>query len=102
MPDFSNAYATAVSTGRQTVATAGTRVQLTSSVVRARQVDVTALSTNTGNITVGDVAVVAAAGTRRGSALNAGDTWTGYNVDLSQLYIDSTVNGEGVSYTVVA
>lgn len=102
MPDFSNAYATTVTTGRTTVTTAGTRVQLSSTVIRARQVDVSALSTNTGNITIGDSAVVAAAGTRRGTPLNAGDTWTGYNVDISQLYIDSTANGEGVSFTVIA
>lgn len=101
MADALNAYATTLADQRQTVTTAGTRVQLTSSVIRARQVDITALHTNTGIITVGSSTVVAAAGTRRGTPLNPGDTYTGYNVDLSQVYLDSTVNGEGVSYSYI-
>ena len=84
--------------GIQTVTTAGTRVQLSSTSIPCKRVFVQANSANTGVIAVGGITVVAAEATRRGLALfpTQGD-W--FNVsDVSYLYIDSTVNGEKVNY----
>lgn len=95
-------------TGRQTVTTAGTRVQLgaagswTTGTGVISSIAITALSTNTGVIVVGDVACVAAAGTRRGTPLSANQTASFPVDDVADLYMDSTVNGEGISATWVA
>ena len=84
--------------GRKTVTTAGTAVQLASSVTAVNEVAVTALSTNTGLIVVGASTVKAKAEERRGQPLSAGQTVSLDIRDLSSVWIDSTVNGEGVSY----
>lgn len=90
-----------VGDGRQTVAAAGTAVRLTASGVGGNSTCVTALSTNTGTICVGSVTVLAAAGTRRGTPLAAGESVT-FNTDPTALWIDATVNGDGVSYSYEA
>lgn len=87
-----------VSDGRKTVTTAGTRVALVASSTPARQVFITALSGNTGTVVVGGSTVVASLSTRTGVPLDAGDTLAIDVADLSHLYLDSTVNGEGVSF----
>lgn len=88
----------AIGDGRQTVTTAGTAVRLLSGgSVHGNSVCITALSTNTGIIAVGASTVVAAAGTRRGVALSAGQS-VSFDCDPTLIYIDSTVNGEGVSF----
>lgn len=88
--------------GKKSVTKAGTRVQLSAASAAVHQLDVTALSGNTGQIVVGGSTVVAASGaTRSGTPLSAGDTFTVYDVDLSTVYLDSTVDGEGVSYSAV-
>lgn len=84
--------------GRKTVTTAGTAVALSSSSVLVGSVSLTALSTNTGLIVVGASTVKAAAGERRGQPLSAGQSVSLDIRDLSSIYIDSTVNGEGVSW----
>lgn len=89
---------TAINTGRTTVTTAGTRVTLAVTTACKRLL-LTALSANTGTIVVGGAAVVAAVGTRQGTPLLAGDTFELFIDDLNKISIDSTVNGEGVSYT---
>jgi len=89
-----------IACGRKTVTTAGTRVQLGSS----RSVDsvaVTALEGNTGVICIGGSEVIAASGTRTGIPLAAKQTASIDTDDLSDLYIDATVNGEGVSWFAV-
>jgi hypothetical protein len=91
----------AVGDGRQTVTTAGTRVQLATTPVRANSTLVTALSTNTGMIVVGGNTCVAAAGTRRGSPLAANES-VSFNCDPTLLWLDATVNGEGVSFSYEA
>jgi hypothetical protein len=89
--------------GRKVVAAAGTREQLSTSSVGIRSVDITALSTNTAIVVVGGPTVVAAAGTRRGVALAAGQTQS-YDADqdlvddLNQVWLDAVTSGEGVSY----
>jgi hypothetical protein len=60
---------------------------------------ITALSGNTGVIVVGGSGVVASLSTRSGTPLLAGDTVILDVDDLAKVYIDSTVNGEGVSFT---
>lgn len=91
----------AVGDGRKTVTTAGTAVPLQTSGVGGNSTCVTALSTNTGVICVGSSTVLAAAGTRRGTPLAAGESVT-FNTDPSLLWIDATVNGEGVSFSYEA
>src|SRR4051812_14613949 len=84
---------------RTVVTTAGTRVQLTSTATPCSWVFVTALTSNTAQISVGDVAVVAATGaTERGIPLAAGDSIKYPVNDASRVYIDSRVNGEGVTW----
>lgn len=87
--------------GRKAVTTAGTRVQLQAASQLAYAVAITALSTNTGTIVVGGTTVVAAAATRQGTPLAAGATVTFDFVDLSTIWLDATVNGEGVSFSYV-
>lgn len=84
--------------GRTTVTTAGTRVAIAASTPYS-WCTVIALTSNTGQVNVGDIGVVAATGsTERGVPLLAGDSVTVYHGNLATLYIDSRVNGEGVTY----
>lgn len=101
LPVAQYAGSTTIGDGRKVVTTAGTRVTLASSTT-AREVTITALSTNTGVIVVGGSTVIAAAGTRRGVPLSAGASLTIRIDDLADIYIDSTVNGEGVSFLYLA
>jgi len=88
---------TTVVDGRQVVTTAGTRVNFSN--VPCERVDITALSSNTGIVVIGAITCVAAAGTRRGTPLVANQPYSIEIDNLNKLYIDSTVSGEGVSYT---
>lgn len=84
---------TAISSGRTTVTTAGTRVQM-ASVALVAGATIKALPTNTGLIYVGNVGVTSANGfilSPRESVFVAAD-------NLNRFYIDAQVNGEGVSY----
>lgn len=85
--------------GRTVVTTAGTRVQLSTLSVPCNKVEIIAETDNTGVIVVGGTTVVAILATRRGVPLNAGDVHTITDVDnLNKIWIDATVNLEGVSY----
>ena len=87
--------------GRQPVTTGGTRVQLTTTSTAILSVIVTAETDNTGVITVGGSDVVAALSTRKGHPLQAGESVElGVN-DLAKVYIDTTVNTDGVTYLAV-
>lgn len=90
-----------VGDGRTVVTTAGTRVQLAAQggLSRVGAVAITAFAANTGVIVVGGSTVVAATGTRRGTPLAAGASMTIETDDLSDIWLDATVNGEGVTYT---
>lgn len=94
----SSTNTTGTADNRKTVTTAGTRVQLASSTA-CKWVIIQALRDNTGVIAVGGSTVVAASGTERGSMLYAGDSVTVLTSNLNTIYLDSTVNGEGVNYT---
>lgn len=92
----------AIGDGLKLVTTAGTRETLAASTA-IHSVTITAKQTNTGTVVVGGSTVVAASGaTRRGVPLNAGDSITIDIDNLSKIYLDVTVNGEGVTYTYTA
>jgi hypothetical protein len=89
----------AIEDGRTNVTTAGTRVQLTTNSSVPGEVTIIALTENTSQVYVGDISVVALTGaTTRGVPLYPGDSVTFYKTKLSDLYLDSRVNGEGVTY----
>lgn len=85
-----------VITGSTDVTTAGTRVALATSQI-VRSVTIKAKATNTGKIYVGDSSVASANGFR----LDPGETVSFEIQNLSSIYIDSAVNGEGVTYLAV-
>lgn len=101
LPVANYAGATTVGDGRKVVTTSGTRVTLASTTF-CREVTITALSSNTGTIVVGGDTVIAATGTRRGVPLAAGASITLSVNDLAAVYLDATVNGEGVSFLYTA
>lgn len=88
--------------GRQTVTTAGTRVQLSTTSTPVLEVAVTAETDNTNPVTVGGSDVVGALATRKGTPLAAGVTITLKINNLNKVYIDAVTNTEGVTYTAVA
>lgn len=94
--------AASIGDGRTVVTTAGTRVQLATTSVKCRSVAITAETDNTGVITVGGSTVVGALATRRGTPLAAGASVSFDINDLAKVYLDTTVNGDGVTYTYTA
>jgi hypothetical protein len=94
-----NNPAASIGTGRQTVTTAGTRVQLSTTPTRVSEVTITAETDNTGIVVVGGATCVAALATRRGVPLNAGDTITLQINNLASVYLDAMVSTDGVTYT---
>lgn len=99
------------SLGKVVVTTAGTRKQISTSVIFAHTVFVQQFPGNTGKIYLGDVTVVGSTGVGVTAILpiptaNSLGSFTlswpdpHFQFDLSQLYLDSEVNGEGaiVSY----
>lgn len=87
--------------GRKVVETAGTAVAVSSTITLCHQIDITAEEDNTGKIAVGPKGVIASLSTRTGVYLAPGDTYTLYDVDLSTVYLDSTVSTDGVTYAAV-
>lgn len=84
--------------GVKVVTTAGTDVVLAAST-RCKWVMIQAQTDNTGVIAVGASGVDATVATGTGILLTAGSV-IGLNVDnLADVFIDATVNGEGVRYT---
>ena len=84
--------------GRKVVATAGTAERLVSANTRCEKVTIMAEVDNTGYIVVGDSTVVATLATRRGIPLSAGTSITIDIEDLYQVWINSEVSGDGVTY----
>lgn len=84
--------------GKTTVTTAGSPVALVTISTPANRVDIQALLSNTGNIAVGGIGVNASM--PYGVILKPGDVYSIEKiVDLITIIVDSTVSGEGVSYT---
>ena len=88
-----------ISNNRKIVTTAGTRVALVASSTRANWVIITAETDNTGIIVVGGSGVIAALATRQGTPLGVGDSVALLIDDLVDVYIDTTVDGDGVTFT---
>lgn len=89
---------TTIGNGRKVVTTAGTAVTLAASTV-IKEVTITAEISNTSTVVVGGSGVIASLATRQGTPLEAGDSATISIDDLSKVYIDALVNGEGVTFT---
>jgi hypothetical protein len=87
-----------IADGIKAVTTAGTAVALVTASTLCRMVIIQARPENTGVIVVGASTVVASQTTRRGIALVPGQFVTLRVTDLANLYLDSTVSGEGVSF----
>jgi hypothetical protein len=87
---------TTISNGKTTVATAGTRVTLASSTT-VRSIVVKALNSNTGTIYVGNSTVASS----NGLQLAAGESVAFDLTNLNTVNLDSSVNGEGVTYMAV-
>ena len=91
------ATVTGIADGRKVVTTATTRVQLAAST-SCKQVIITAETDNTGIIAVGGSTVVAALATRTGVPLNPGDSVALEIDNLADIWLDSTVSGDGVTF----
>ena len=97
MADKNYTY-TVLATGTQAVAAAGTPETLVSSSTLARMVLIQAYPGNNDNVVVGDADIVATAGSERGIVLVPGATVELRVKDLQDIYVDSVVNAEGVSF----
>lgn len=97
-PAYTNHSITGTADGRKVVAAAGTRVALAASTAM-KEVTITAETDNTDLIVVGGATVVASLSTRQGTPLYPGDSATIEGDDLADIYLDSIVSGEGVTYT---
>lgn len=84
---------TILGNGKTTVTTAGTRVPLAASTA-STSITIRALSTNTGLIYVGNSSVSSS----NGFQLSARETVSMDLDNLAKVFIDSSVNGEGVTY----
>ncbi len=89
--------ASAIGNGVKTVTTAGTAVQLSTTSRPCKEVTLQAPMANTGAVAVGSSTVNATTGS--GSLLYAGGSITLKIDNLNKLWLDSTVNGEGVGYS---
>lgn len=97
MADISNSFKS-IGDGVKSVTTAGTAVQVSTTSIPCRMVEIQARVANTGNIAVGASTVVAAAGSERGFILVPGASVSLRVTDVNKLYIDAAVSGEGVSF----
>ena len=92
-------YPLTIVDGRKVVASTATAEALSATDLVVNFIIITAETDNTGVITVGASTVVGAAGvTRRGIPLNAGDSISLGGVNLKDVYLSTTVNGDGVTY----
>lgn len=92
-------HPTTPTSGRRVVAVAGTALALIGSSAPCKKVDVTAELDNTGVIVIGASTVIATLATRTGTPLSAGDYISIEITDANILFINSTVTGDGVTYT---
>jgi|LGVF01.1.fsa_nt_gb hypothetical protein len=97
IPDY---VPSTIGSGRQIVTTAGTSVRL-GTTLTIGGVIVVAEFGNTGVICVGGSNVIADESTRLGVPLNPGDAVILTIDDISKIWLDSTIDGDGVTYTQV-
>lgn len=86
---------TTYGSGQATVTTAGTQVQLASN--GCKSVTVKAKTTNTGNIFVGDLSVDSSTG----FILSAGESLSLDISNTDKLWIDSSIDAQGISFAFV-
>lgn len=86
---------------RKVVATAGTPVQLSSTNVPVKKLIIVPLTTNTGVVAIGgNGTTLATAGSEKGWVAKANaNPLELYDIDLSQVYVDASANGEGIGFT---
>lgn len=90
--------AVAVHSGRKLIASAGTREAIGSMV--GRELIVSPITNNTGQVVIGGPSVIAASATREGVALSASAAPLRLRVaNLSAVWLDSVVAAEGVTFT---
>lgn len=92
---FTPTSLTTVLSNKKLVTTAGTRAQLPSNAIAS--ITIKALATNTGLIYVGGSNVSSA----NGLQLAAGDAVSFDMSNTNAVYLDSSVNGEGVTWLAV-
>ena len=102
-PMTPHAIAPAIGIGNGTITTAGTAVQISTTSVPTTRVficnnDSNSSLTNNGTIVVGDSTVVAAAATRKGQVIYAGNYVEFYVSDLNLLWVDSLDNSAKFHY----
>ena len=91
----------AILVGRKVVANGGTPERLTTNSYPGATVAITAETDNTGYITVGgETGNIASLATRTGTPLDKGQTIV-LPVNPAEVFLDTTVNGDGVTYTIV-
>ena len=84
--------------GRKTVTSAGTAERLAASSTPCKKVTIMAEIDNTDYVVIGGSTVVAALATRQGIPLTAGMSITLDVENLYDLWIDSVVSTEGVTF----
>lgn len=84
--------------GQETVTTSGTEVQLVASSTPCSSIVIKALSTNTGSIAIGSNSSVTVS---NGFLLVANESVSLDLDNVQDVYIDTTVNGEGVSWIAI-
>ncbi len=87
-----------ISDGRKTVTSAGTAEAISASSDVCQELTIVAETDNTGVMAVGGSTVVASLSTRRGVPLSSGDAVTLKLSDIKNVYVDSTVSGDGVTW----
>ena len=92
--DFQLQALSSIGSGQKDVTTAGTAEPLSSTSIPCRAIAIKAKSTNTGNIYVGDSSVSSSTG----FILRGSESITLDIDDVSKVYIDADVDGEGVSF----
>ena len=90
-----------LTSGRKVVAAIGTAEVLGTSDQSIKEVLITAETDNTGVITVGNAQVIGALGTRTGTPLSPGESLNIKTPSLADVWLDTTVNGDGVTYTAI-
>lgn len=95
------ATAGTIGDGRKVVTTSGTEVALAASTA-CLSVTITAELDNTDVIVVGSASIVATLATRQGTPLAPGESITLAIDNLSKVFIDAMVSGEGVTFSYLA
>jgi len=90
---------TGIGNGRGTCASAGTANQVTTTTTPCKIIVFTAETDNTGVIVLGGSGIDETVASRSGTPLLAGDSMTMEIDDVSKVYIDAAVTGDGVTFT---